>query len=154
MTAIGPDLPSKEIIESVSVIIFAIPTQGLRYVLAHLILSYYYITSAHSSSPRHTLSTHYNPSLNNGIHSKLLEDIRGSLDPNNLPLMIFVNKGIEAETGSLTLEIILDTCGKQIATQATFLVRSIALRIYRLDDSDAGYGGRFSFVFLVWTFIR
>lgn len=76
-------------------------------------------------------------------HSKLLEDIRGSLDPDNPPLMIFVNKGIEAETGALTLEIILDTCGKQIATQATFLVRSFALCIYRFDDSNAS---RFSFV--------
>lgn len=43
--------------------------------------------------------------------------------------MIFVNKGIEAETGALTLEIILDTCGKEIATQATFLVRSLALSL-------------------------
>lgn len=32
MLAIGPDLPSKEVIAGVSVIIFAIPTQGLRCV--------------------------------------------------------------------------------------------------------------------------
>ncbi|KAF8323399.1 glycerol-3-phosphate dehydrogenase [Clavulina sp. PMI_390] len=82
MVAVGPELPSKEVIQSVSVIIFAIPTQGLR---------------------------------------KLLEEIRPSLDDSKLPLMIFVNKGIEIDTGSLTLEIIYDTCGKEIATQATFL---------------------------------
>lgn len=52
----------------------------------------------------------------------MLEDIRDRLDPANPPLLIFVNKGIEAETGALTLEIILDTCGREIATQATFLV--------------------------------
>ena len=37
--------------------------------------------------------------------------------------MIFVNKGIEEGSGVLTLEIILDTLSKDIAKQATFLVR-------------------------------
>jgi hypothetical protein len=61
-------------------------------------------------------------------YRKLLENIRDRLDPENLPLLIFVNKGIETETGALTLEIILDTCGREIATQATFLVCMIYTR--------------------------
>ena len=39
-----------------------------------------------------------------------------------LPLLIFVNKGIEISTCSLTLEIIADTCGSKIAKVATFIV--------------------------------
>jgi hypothetical protein len=37
-------------------------------------------------------------------------------------LLIFVNKGIETGTNALTLEIIADTCGKDIARVSTFLV--------------------------------
>jgi hypothetical protein len=37
-------------------------------------------------------------------------------------LLIFVNKGIETDTNALTLEIIVDTCGKDIARVSTFLV--------------------------------
>jgi hypothetical protein len=44
------------------------------------------------------------------------------LDINNLPLLIFVNKGIEIGTHALTLEIIADTCGPDIAKAATFIV--------------------------------
>ncbi|KZT36605.1 glycerol-3-phosphate dehydrogenase [Sistotremastrum suecicum HHB10207 ss-3] len=47
------------------------------------------------------------------IHSKLRRD--------DSPLLIFVNKGIESETQALTLEIIADTCGPDIARIATFL---------------------------------
>ncbi|KAJ7596821.1 glycerol-3-phosphate dehydrogenase [Mycena floridula] len=39
----------------------------------------------------------------------------------NLPLLIFVNKGIEIGTDALTLEIVADTCGAQIARAATFI---------------------------------
>ena len=39
----------------------------------------------------------------------------------NMPLLIFVNKGIEISTHSLTLEIIADTCGSEVAKAATFL---------------------------------
>lgn len=88
-------------------IIFAIPTQGLRYVCIQTTL-----LTDHLNSKPYPLS-----------HRKLLQDIRPRLDPQNSPLLIFVNKGIEEQTGALTLEIILDTCGKEIATQATFLVR-------------------------------
>lgn len=44
------------------------------------------------------------------------------LDKDNLPLLIFVNKGIEIATQSLTLEIIADVCGPKIAKLATFIV--------------------------------
>ncbi|CAE6493794.1 unnamed protein product [Rhizoctonia solani] len=38
-----------------------------------------------------------------------------------IPLMIFVNKGIETGTQALTLEIIAETCGTEVAKTATFL---------------------------------
>ena len=52
----------------------------------------------------------------------LLTRLRPSLGDANLPLLIFVNKGIETDTNALTLEIIADTCGKDIARVSTFLV--------------------------------
>jgi glycerol-3-phosphate dehydrogenase len=39
-----------------------------------------------------------------------------------MPLLIFVNKGIESDTQALTLEIIADTCGPEVAKVAAFLV--------------------------------
>jgi hypothetical protein len=42
-------------------------------------------------------------------------------------MMIFVNKGIEVGTNALTLEIIADTCGPEIAKVATFIVRCFQL---------------------------
>jgi hypothetical protein len=39
-----------------------------------------------------------------------------------IPLLIFVNKGIEAGTQALTLEIIAEACGPEIAKASTFLV--------------------------------
>ena len=51
-----------------------------------------------------------------------LQILQPSLDINNLPLLIFVNKGIEVGTHALTLEIIADTCGPDIAKVATFIV--------------------------------
>ncbi|KAF8973611.1 glycerol-3-phosphate dehydrogenase [Flammula alnicola] len=50
-----------------------------------------------------------------------LRTLRPSLDLDNLPLLIFVNKGIEVGTNALTLEIIADTCGPEIAKVATFI---------------------------------
>ncbi|KAH9995991.1 glycerol-3-phosphate dehydrogenase [Russula vinacea] len=79
--AVGPDLPDAEFVKRMDVLLFAIPTQGLRY-----------------SFPR--------------VHF---------LDEANPPLLIFVNKGIETDTNALTLEIIADTCGKEIARVSTFL---------------------------------
>ena len=45
------------------------------------------------------------------------------IDPENLPLLIFVNKGIEVGSNALTLEIIADTWGSDVAKAATFIVR-------------------------------
>ncbi|KAJ7293096.1 glycerol-3-phosphate dehydrogenase [Mycena rebaudengoi] len=42
-------------------------------------------------------------------------------DKTQLPLLIFVNKGIEIGTDALTLEIIADTCGSDVAKAATFI---------------------------------
>ncbi|KAH7106700.1 NAD-dependent glycerol-3-phosphate dehydrogenase [Auriculariales sp. MPI-PUGE-AT-0066] len=82
LKAIGPEPPSAELLRAVEVILFAIPTQGLRQTLTEL---------------------------------------RPRLDENNLPLLIFVNKGIERGTNALTLEIIADTCGPAVAKVATFI---------------------------------
>ncbi|KAI0040804.1 NAD-dependent glycerol-3-phosphate dehydrogenase [Auriscalpium vulgare] len=80
--AIGPALPEAEFIKSVDVLLFAIPTEGVRSTLTQL---------------------------------------RPRLDEKDLPLLIFVNKGIEISTNALTLEIVADTCGKDIARVATFI---------------------------------
>jgi hypothetical protein len=44
------------------------------------------------------------------------------LNFDNLPLLIFVNKGIEASTQCMTLEIIADELGPEAARVSTFLV--------------------------------
>lgn len=51
-----------------------------------------------------------------------LKILRSVIDPENLPLLIFVNKGIEVGTNALTLEIIADTWGPDVAKAATFIV--------------------------------
>ncbi len=51
-----------------------------------------------------------------------LKEINKRWDSSRLPLIIFVNKGIEVGTRALTLEIIADTCGAEVAKVATFLV--------------------------------
>ncbi|KAF8898951.1 glycerol-3-phosphate dehydrogenase [Infundibulicybe gibba] len=50
-----------------------------------------------------------------------LRILRPHLNDENMPLLIFVNKGIEIGTHALTLEIIADTCGADIARAATFI---------------------------------
>ncbi|KAG8757104.1 hypothetical protein FRC14_002387 [Serendipita sp. 396] len=82
ITAIGPDFPSKDVISSVGVVLFAIPTQNLRGVL---------------------------------------KEMHRMLDTESPPLLIFVNKGIEKGTQALTLEIIADECGSDIAKMSVFL---------------------------------
>ena len=57
----------------------------------------------------------------NNIFRKTLAALHPRLNPNNMPLLIFVNKGIEIATRALTLEIIADTCGPEVAKVATFL---------------------------------
>ncbi|KAA1468055.1 glycerol-3-phosphate dehydrogenase [Dentipellis sp. KUC8613] len=80
--AVGPEFPDAEMIRGVDVLLFAIPTEGVRETLIQL---------------------------------------RPKLNEDNLPLLIFVNKGIEKATNALTLEIIADTCGRDIARAATFI---------------------------------
>lgn len=80
--ALGPEIPNRETVQQMDVLLFAIPTQGVRETLTKL---------------------------------------QPSLTGEKLPLMIFVNKGIETGTQALTLEIIADTCGGRIARQATFI---------------------------------
>ncbi|KAI0361358.1 NAD-dependent glycerol-3-phosphate dehydrogenase [Trametes cingulata] len=82
ITAVGPEFPSSDLIRSMDVLLFAIPTEGVRETLTAL---------------------------------------KPTLDEGRLPLLIFVNKGIEIKTRALTLEIIADTCGPEIAKVATFL---------------------------------
>ncbi|TBU34665.1 NAD-dependent glycerol-3-phosphate dehydrogenase [Dichomitus squalens] len=82
ITAVGPEFPSVEMIQSMDVLLFAIPTEGVRETLTKL-----------------------KPTLEGG----------------KVPLLIFVNKGIEIKTRALTLEIIADTCGPEIAKVATFI---------------------------------
>ena len=53
--------------------------------------------------------------------------LQPSLDESRLPLLAFVNKGIEAHTKALTLEVIADTLGKTAGAVATFIVRLIIL---------------------------
>ncbi|KAI0688677.1 NAD-dependent glycerol-3-phosphate dehydrogenase [Cytidiella melzeri] len=80
--AVGPGFPATQMVQSMDVLLFAIPTQGVRETLTSL-----------------------KPTLN--------------LD--KLPLLIFVNKGIEIGTQALTLDIIADTCGPKVARVATFI---------------------------------
>ncbi|OJA16154.1 hypothetical protein AZE42_00024 [Rhizopogon vesiculosus] len=85
--AVGPEIPSKESMKQMDVLLFAIPTQGIRI-----------------ETNRETLIK-----------------LQPNFDRENLPLLIFVNKGIETDTQALTLEIIADTCGSAIARAATFI---------------------------------
>ncbi|OSC99447.1 NAD-dependent glycerol-3-phosphate dehydrogenase [Trametes coccinea BRFM310] len=82
ITAVGPEFPSPELVQQMDVLLFAIPTEGVRETLTAL---------------------------------------KPTLDEAKLPLLIFVNKGIEISTRALTLEIIADTCGPDIAKVATFI---------------------------------
>lgn len=52
----------------------------------------------------------------------LLKSLKPLFDPSNLPLLVFVNKGIETGTNRLPLEIIAENCGKEVARASTFLV--------------------------------
>ncbi|OBZ79501.1 Glycerol-3-phosphate dehydrogenase [NAD(P)+] [Grifola frondosa] len=56
-----------------------------------------------------------------GIARETLTALKPSLQQGKLPLLIFVNKGIEIATRALTLEIIADTCGPEVAKVATFI---------------------------------
>lgn len=56
------------------------------------------------------------------IPRETLTLLRPRLDDNALPILIFVNKGIEIATKCLTLEILADTCGAEVAKVAIFIV--------------------------------
>lgn len=58
----------------------------------------------------------------NHYDRETLTALKLRLDESKLPLLIFVNKGVEIKTRALTLEIIADTCGPEIAKVATFIV--------------------------------
>jgi hypothetical protein len=58
------------------------------------------------------------------FHRGTLEKLTQRIDRNQIPLLIFVNKGIEIGTQSLTLEIIADTCGPELAKAAAFIART------------------------------
>ena len=47
ITAIGPDLPGIDILQTVGVVLFAIPTQNLRYGCPILPITSYVLTSLH-----------------------------------------------------------------------------------------------------------
>ena len=64
-----------------------------------------------------------------------LTALKPTLEGGKIPLLIFVNKGIETKTHALTLEIIADTCGPEIAKVATFIVRSHVRSLNRLSLS-------------------
>lgn len=59
------------------------------------------------------------------LHRDTLTVVRPKLDIDHLPLIIFVNKGIESGTHALSLEIIADTCGKEVAKVCTFIVSTV-----------------------------
>ncbi|KAF9786923.1 NAD-dependent glycerol-3-phosphate dehydrogenase [Thelephora terrestris] len=82
ITAVGPQFPSQSLIDKIDILLFAIPTEGVRSNLAAL---------------------------------------KPLLNFERLPLLIFVNKGIEASTQCMTLEIIADELGPGVAKAATFL---------------------------------
>ena len=61
------------------------------------------------------------------LYRQTLTDLKLRLtreDTTKLPLLIFVNKGIERGTNALTLEIIADTLGPAAAKVAAFIVSS------------------------------
>ncbi|KAF7339262.1 Glycerol-3-phosphate dehydrogenase [NAD(+)] [Mycena sanguinolenta] len=97
ITAVGPDLPNGGFINDMDVLLFAIPTQFLRYRI-------YIARLRYLNANRETLTI-----------------LNRSLPKKNFPLLIFVNKGIEIGTDALTLEIIVDTCGAEVARAATFI---------------------------------
>lgn len=72
-----------------------------------------------------------------GTNRETLIKLQHSFDRANLPLMIFVNKGIETGTHALTLEIIADTCGSEIARAATFIVSVVLSANLRSRDSGS-----------------
>lgn len=75
-----------------------------------------------SADPLLHLPPHLDLYLN--PHSTVLDSLHlDALPPARLPLLVFVNKGIETGTNKLPLEVIEEACGKEVAHVSTFLVR-------------------------------
>lgn len=87
----------------------------------------------------------HSPFTRTACRRDTLTKLQSRLDARNLPLLIFVNKGIEISTRALTLEIIADTCGKDVARVATFIVSIIC--VYLPIDSELRLD-------LVWAVFR
>ena len=85
-----------------------------------------------------------------------MTELKPALNGDDLPLMIFVNKGIEIGTKALTLDIIIETCGPQIAKAATFIVsvneQSICRLIVILYSLARRLRKRVSVISLDWDF--
>ena len=103
ITAVGPEFPHRALIDKIDVLLFAIPTEGVRYVFVQP-------------------GTVFAGAANNKSSRSNLAGLKPALNYDRLPLMIFVNKGIEASTQCMTLEIIADELGPEAAKAATFLV--------------------------------
>ncbi|KAF8578432.1 NAD-dependent glycerol-3-phosphate dehydrogenase [Ramaria rubella] len=94
--AVGPDLPMRETLMEMDVFVFAVPTEGLRTTLTNL---------------KPLLPTFLPDGPSSSAATLTSRD----------PLYIFVNKGIESKTNALTLEIVADTLGKDIACISSFV---------------------------------
>lgn len=73
----------------------------------------------------HGNSTGVATNVFNVCNRETLTALKPTLDESKLPLLIFVNKGVEIKTRALTLEIIADTCGPEVAKVATFIVSTM-----------------------------
>lgn len=73
-----------------------------------------------------------------------------------MPLLIFVNKGIEIGTQALTLEIIADTCGPDIAKAAAFVVSAFSFMVVIRHNPSGKSGPSFAAesVSFHWGFVR
>jgi glycerol-3-phosphate dehydrogenase len=123
ITAVGPEMPGAEVIRDVDVLLFAIPTEGVRCVAVRARRPPFAHECLERRACRATLTA-----------------LRPALDEKKLPLLVFVNKGIETSTRALTLEIIADTCGKDIARVATFIVSTLRHSPYAVMLSDSSVG--------------
>lgn len=56
--------------------------------------------------------------------AQVIKPVYEQLDPENMPLTVWVSKGIEKGTDKLPLEILADMRGPEAARVATFLVRT------------------------------
>ncbi|GJJ09819.1 hypothetical protein Clacol_004043 [Clathrus columnatus] len=104
--AVGPDLPLKGTLDEMDVLVFAVPTEGLRSTLEQVkpLLPRFAPTDSAAAS--------------------------SSTASYRDPLFIFVNKGIESVTNALTLEIIADTLGKEIASISSFIVHRLQQKLF------------------------